>query len=125
MGNHRRIDAWKEARRLSTRVYFVVRGLAREDRYCFGSQLIRSANSVRNNIAEGSTGTDAEFAKSLSHSLGSAKEVLDQLENLHDIGLLAPADHDLLEDYDSVIAMLAALRNTVRRDAERKKKRGA
>ena len=45
------------------------------------SQLLRAANSVSSNIAEGFGRSEAEFKKYLTSSLGSNNEIISHLEN--------------------------------------------
>lgn len=121
MTDHRRLEIWRRARELSRRVYFVVQALPREERFRRGDQIIRAACSVRHNIAEGASGTDAEFANYLRKSLCSANETHDELDDLDGIGLLGARDQEYLD----LGAMIAAFRKRVRaRVGFQKKARG-
>ena len=97
MSDYRKLEIWRRARALSIRVHKLVGKLDRVEQFRRGDQLIRAANSIRNNIAEGSgLGTPLQFAKSLRSSIGSANEVQDEIQELHDVGLLPPEDFELI-----------------------------
>lgn len=59
------------------------------------NQLIRAANSIHANIAEGFGRSTAEFCNYLTRSLGSANEVLSHLE---DVEIVRYADTKRLQD---------------------------
>jgi len=116
MSDYRKLDIWHRARALSTRVHHLVKALPRAEQFRRGDQLIRSANSIRNNIVEGSTaGSPAYFAKYLTTSIGSADELQDQVLALSDVDLLPSEFRDLLSEPSDLAAMIVSFRETVRR----------
>ena len=126
MSDYRKLRIWHRARALSVRIHRLVYKLPREERHRRGDQLIRTANSIRHNIVEGS-GYDspAQFAKYLTTSSASADELQDEIIELDDVGLLSADDRDLLEEPSDLAAMIVSFRKTVRRDLKKRKKRGA
>ena len=121
MSDFRKLRIWQRARALSIRVHHLVAKLPRVEQFRRGDQIIRSANSIRHNIAEGSgLGTPPQFAKHLRSSIGSANELEDQLLALSDVGLLPTEDGDLIDESAEVAAMIVDFRKTVVRNAKRK-----
>jgi four helix bundle protein len=89
--------------------------LPREEQWRRGDQLIRAASSIRNNIVEGSSGSNREFARFLSFSVKSADEVQEQLQELSDVGLLRSEDAELVGEPAEIAAMITAFRKKIRR----------
>lgn len=106
MQDYRKITVWQKAHDLVRKLYLATRKFPAEEQYGLTSQMRRSAVSVAANIAEGrGRGTDAEFRRFLSISLGSAMEL--------DYYLLLSADLKLLRSTE--IAPLSGLLDEVRR----------
>jgi four helix bundle protein len=117
MSDYRKLDIWKRARALSIRVHHLVGKLPGIEQMRLGDQLIRAANSVRNNIVEGSgLGSDAQFARHLTYSIASANEVQDEVQGLADLGLLPVEDRDLLSEPSEIAAMIVSFRKRLLRD---------
>jgi four helix bundle protein len=89
MGDYRKLAFYHRARALGIRVHRLVAQLPFGEQIRRGDQIVRATNSIRNNIVEGSSGTNVEFARFLTYSIKSADEVQDQLQDLADVGLLA------------------------------------
>lgn len=80
------LEVWQLARRLSVAVY---RELAACKDYHFRNQITDAANSISNNIAEGSERLHrAEYIQFLGYAKGSAGEVRSQLYLAEDLGYL-------------------------------------
>lgn len=121
MSDFRKLRIWERARALSIRVHYLVGKLSRVEQFRRGDQIIRSANSIRNNIAEGSgLGTPPQFAKHLRSSIGSANELEDQLLGLSDVNLMPSEDSDLINESVEVAAMIVEFRKKVLRNIKRK-----
>ena len=76
MSDYRKLRIWQRARALTIRVHHLVGKLPRVEQYRRGDQIVRSADSIRNNIVEGSgLGTPAQFAKHLRSSVDESSEV--------------------------------------------------
>jgi four helix bundle protein len=110
MADYRRLRFYHRARALGIRIHRLVARLPVREQIRRGDQIVRAANSIRNNIVEGSSGTDAEFARFLAHSIKSADEVQGQLQDLEDVGLLARRDADLLGEPAQIAAMITVYR---------------
>ena len=119
MGDYRRLRIYHRARALSIRIHFLAARLPFREQIRRGDQIVRAANSIRNNIVEGSSGSEAEFASSLRHSIKSADEVHDQLQDLADVGLLEVRDADLLGEPRQLAAMITAFRQKLLRSRGR------
>src|SRR5689334_17418112 len=115
MGDYRKLRVYHRARLLGIRVHYLVERLPFREQIRRGDQLVRAANSIRNNIVEGSSGSNTEFASFLRHSIRSADEVQDQLQDLADVGLLAERDADLLGEPAQLAAMITDFRKKILR----------
>ena len=72
-----KLEVWKEAVKLSSKVYKITAKLPKEEIFGLTNQLRRAEVSVVLNIAEGSTGrTNKEFRAYLLRALGSVNEVV-------------------------------------------------
>jgi four helix bundle protein len=118
MGDYRKLDFYHRARTLSIRVHRLVAQLPRAEQSRRGDQIISAASSIRNNIVEGSSGSNREFARFLSHAIRSADEVQEQLQELADVGLLCPADADLLGEPKHIAAMITSFRKKILRSGD-------
>ncbi|MGQ0641362.1 MAG: four helix bundle protein [Gemmatimonadaceae bacterium] len=118
MQNYRNLIVWQKAHTLAVRVYRVSRRLARLDRSGLASQLQRAAQSIRANIAEGSSrSSDRDFAKFLQIAIGSASEVEDHLQFARDVELLDPNDAEpVLDQVVEVRRMLYGLLKRIQDD---------
>lgn len=115
MGDYRKLDFYHRARALSVRIHHLVAALPRAEQRRRGDQIIRAAGSIRNNIVEGSSASNCEFARFLSHSIRSADEVEEELQELVDVGLLRAEDEDLLGEPSEIAAMITAFRTRILR----------
>ena len=89
MKDFRELNVWEKAHQLTIKVYHSTDTLPREEMYSLTSQMRRSCASIPINIAEGcGRYSDAELARFLEISMGSAS-VLEHLMLLtHDLKLL-------------------------------------
>jgi four helix bundle protein len=89
MRDHRSLEAWKEARRVSLAALDASRDHWKPYAAALFGQLQRSALSVQLNIAEGyALGTRKSFANHLRIAYGSAVETRDLLEIARNKGIL-------------------------------------
>jgi four helix bundle protein len=89
---YQRLEVWRLARDLSVDIHrMTLEQLPRFELHEMGSQVRRSAKSVRANIVEGygKRRYRLEFLRHLTYALGSAQETLDHLDTLHETGSLA------------------------------------
>jgi len=126
VGDYRKIEVWRRARKLENRIYLLITKLPPNIRERVRAQLGDAAESIRRNISEGAgLNMDTLLAKHLRHSLGSANEVQDELDSLDEKGLLPPEDRDLMQETTEIRAMIAGFLKKVLGDIERAKKEGA
>ena len=88
---YQRLEVWQLARDLSVDVHrMTLEELPRFEMHEVGSQVRRSAKSIRANIVEGygKRRYKLEFLRHLTYALGSAQETLDHLYTLHETGSL-------------------------------------
>jgi len=110
MGDYRKLEVWKLAVSVSDRVDALVRRLGRRDRTGLGDQLVRAAESIHLNIAEGcGLNSDTQLARHVRIALGSANELEDGLGKLDRRRLLEPDDATLLSDATLLRRKLGAL----------------
>ena len=98
MKDFRSLLVWQKAHGLTMEIYRVTAGFPKEELYGLTSQMRRAAASIPMNIAEGcGRGSDADFARFLQISLGSASELEYQLVLARDLGYVVPDRHAALE----------------------------
>ena len=119
MSDYRRLKIWQRARVLSIRIRRMVARLPRHEQFRSGDQIVRAAGSIRHNIADGSSSESSrEFARYLAHSIRSADELADELDELYEAGLLPSADVDLLPEPSEIAAMIVSFRRSVLRSGD-------
>lgn len=92
---YQRLEVWQLARDLSIKIHrMTLNDLLRFELYETGSQVRRSAKSIRANIVEGygKRRYKLEFLRHLTYALGSAQESLDHLDTLHETGSLTSSE---------------------------------
>jgi four helix bundle protein len=98
VGDHRKLEIYRLACELSDRVEDMVEHLPPKVRTRLGDQLVRAAESIHLNIAEG-CGFNSEplLKKHTNYAIASANEVEDALAKLDRRKLLRVEDQDLPE----------------------------
>jgi len=86
--NFKDYDVWKDARILVKEVYELTSTFPSSERKGLVDQIQRAVVSIPSNIAEGSARSNADFARFLEISLGSAYEVETQLILANDLGYI-------------------------------------
>jgi four helix bundle protein len=90
MRDFRNLQVWERAHSLTLDVYKATGSFPKEELYGLTSQIRRSSASIPTNIAEGcGRNGDAELARFMTISMGSASEVEYQLLLAHDLGYLS------------------------------------
>lgn len=108
MHNFRKLDIWIDGVELADMVYSLTDSFPRHEVYGLASQMQRAAVSVPSNIAEGSgKGSDRDFARFLSISLGSLFELQTQVEIAHRRAYLST------ENYYSVLTLIESLQKRI------------
>lgn len=115
MQDFRNLKVWQKSHQLTLEVYRATQSYPRDEVYSLTQQTRRSASSIPTNIAEGTgRGSDADFARFLWMSNGSARELEYQLLLAKDLGyMIEPQYQKLIAALDEVKRMLASLIQTV------------
>ena len=95
--NYKEYEVWKDARALVKSVYELTRSFPFVERKGLVDQIQRAVVSIPSNIAEGSARSNADFARFLEISLGSAYETETQLILANDLGYIS------VEQLDDVV----------------------
>ena len=103
MKNFQDLDVYQRASTLFPRVYKLVRSWSIADQKELGSQIIRAANSIHANIAEGYSKTPNDFKRYLGIAIGSCDELVSHFNDAYQVGLLEQ------ENYKSLIAEYAVV----------------
>ena len=121
MGDFRKLSVWKKAHELALSIYRETSHWPKQELYGLTSQSRRAAVSVAANIAEGcGKNSDGELAKHARQSMGSGSELSYYLILVHDLGYMANARRDELQDaLSEVRRMLASLERISATAAER------
>ncbi len=124
MRNYRDLQTWSKAHKLTLDLYKVSRQFPKEEMYGLTSQLRRAASSIGANLAEGcGRQTNAEFARFVRISMGSASELDYHLLLSRDLGLLEKEGYErILKGLTEVRKMLASLLSTIELETETKAK---
>ena len=111
MQDYRKLQAWQRAQDACVRLYKLTGRYPAHEQYGLTTQLRRAGVSVGANLAEGSKrSTDTDKARLWTISLGSAAEIMSEL----DVAIrLAYDGRDeataLSNEYDQIAAMINAL----------------
>ena len=119
MRDFRRLDVWHKAHAQALSIYRATDGFPNSEQYGLTSQMRRAAASIPTNIAEGcGREGDAELARYLRYSLGSASELEYQLILARDLQYLRDeAFERLTSDVTEVKRMLAGLLGRLKADS--------
>ena len=119
MKNYKDLIVWKKAHALVLSVYRYTSVFPKIEQYHLTSQLRRAATSVPTNLAEGSGKfTQADFARYIQISLGSAHEMEYLTFLSYELGYINDGQYKLLHEQTSEVkAMLIGLVNKVRKDS--------
>ncbi len=108
MRDFRQLKVWEKAHQLALDVYKATMLFPKEEQYGLTSQIRRACVSIPANIAEGCGRTgEAELARFLRISMGSASELEYHILLAFDLGFLFQADYErLLSNVTEVKRML-------------------
>ena len=94
MQDFRRLAVWNKGHVLTLKLYGVTAAFPREEVYGLTSQVRRAASSIPANIGEGcGRGSDADLARFLQMSLGSASELDYHLQLAHELSYLKDEEY--------------------------------
>lgn len=97
MRDFRSIKAWQKGHVLVLEIYKVTKAYPADELYGLTSQTRRAAASIPANIAEGcGKNSEAELARYMQNSMGSASELEYHLLLARDLGYLAPDTYQML-----------------------------
>ena len=95
MRDFHQLQIWQRSHKLTLAIYKATNSFPREEVYGLTSQLRRAISSVPANICEGcGRKTDADFARFLQISVGSASEVEYELLLAHDLNYITEKDYN-------------------------------
>lgn len=95
MRDFHQLQIWQRSHKLTLAIYKATNRFPREEVYGLTSQLRRAISSVPTNICEGcGRKTNADFARFLQISVGSASEVEYELLLAHDLNYLTDNEYD-------------------------------
>ena len=103
MKSYRDLDVYQRAQKLFPIVYRLVRTWSQLEQRELGSQMIRAANSIHANIAEGYGKTPNDFKRYLGTAIGSCDELASHITDAHNVGLVdGETKNSLLSEYSIV-----------------------
>jgi len=113
--NYRDLKVWSKSYGLSLELYRLSRSFPKEELYGITSQLRRAAVSIGANLAEGcGRRTNAEMARFVRISMGSASELDHHLLLCKDLGFLQDEDYKRTSrGLVEIRKMLAALLDSI------------
>ncbi len=115
--NFRNYKVWQDAVEYSTKIYQQTDKMPRFERKGLCDQLQRAVVSISSNIAEGSAKpTDADFARFLDTSLGSAYEVETQLLIANKIGYIDNENYnelnkEIIDIQKQIVGLIRSVRS--------------
>ena len=112
----RKLQVWQRAIGLAARIDALTETVSMRRRRKRCDQMTSAAESIHSSIAEGSgSGTNANFARYLQISIGSASELESQLAFLRVVGAAPPdACESLIDDMIEIRKMLIGLQRRIR-----------
>ncbi len=109
------LEIWHMAIGYAKAVYVVIGRLPKIETFGVGDQLRRAAVSVSNNIAEGSGGTNKDFANYLDIAIKSTLETVSCLCLCQELGYIDKSQlEDLYNQAELLIKKIRAFKNTLR-----------
>ena len=119
MKDFRELKVWEKAHHLSLEIYRFTQNFPQHEIFGLTSQARRASVSIPANIAEGcGRGSDADLARFLQISMGSASELEYFILLSHDLKFLTPTDHNKLNDkVIEVKRMLTSFIKTLRAES--------
>lgn len=110
MKDFRDLIVWYKGHNLTIKIYSLTKNFPKEEMYGLTSQLRRAVSSIPINISEGcGRGSNADFARFLQMSMGSASEVEYLLLLANELGYINNSIDILMSDIQEIKKMLASL----------------
>jgi four helix bundle protein len=105
------LEVWKRSCQLAVKIYEVMRD-SRD--YGLRDQMQRAAVSIASNIAEGSEGSNKEFARYLKIASGSAAELRTQTYIASRVGLIELEQmREIIDECQQISKMIYGLRKSL------------
>lgn len=117
MKDFRTLKVWEKSHQFTLKIYSLSRNFPKDELFGLISQIRRASSSIAINIAEGcGRGSDADFARFLQISMGSASETEYLIMLCADLEYV-PNDskETLLLEVQELKMMLASLIKTIRK----------
>lgn len=116
MHNYRELKIWHNAIDLSVDIYQLVADFPSDEKFGLVSQLRRASVSVPSNIAEGSSrGSEKDFARFLTMSLGSLFEIETQLIISQRVGYIQNSELEKFKNQiTDLIKMIMAFKKYIK-----------
>jgi len=115
MGNFKNLDVYKRAHELFPKVYKIVRSWEKVDQHEIGGQIIRAANSIHANLAEGHSKSTKDFKRYISIAIGSCDELRSHIQDAMNVDLIdVKTCKELIEEYEIVGKQLTRLKQSLR-----------
>jgi four helix bundle protein len=114
----RRQKVWMKSHHLTLEVYKITENFPKSEMFGLTSQMRRACASIPANIAEGcGRDSEADFARFLQITMGSASELEYHILLSHDLGFLKDADYErLIKDAGEVKKMLTSFIKKLKAD---------
>ena len=105
------LEVYQRASTMFPKVYRMVRTWNQVDQRELGSQMIRAANSIHANVAEGYAKTPIDFKRYVGNGIGSCNELISHIHDACNVGLIDEKTRDdLVAEYQIIVKQLARLR---------------
>lgn len=116
--NYKELKVWQEARILVKDIYEETKGFPKEEQFGLTNQIRRASVSIASNLAEGTSRTSqAEFARYVTLSLGSAYEVECQITLAFDLKFIEEMQYKkLIDNVVDIQKKLFNLRKAILKD---------
>lgn len=116
MRPHEKLNVWKDAIEMVTKVYALTGRFPSEEKFGLISQIRRTAVSVPANIAEGAARqSDKEFLNFISIAQGSASELETELLIAYKLGYFSAEEYgEIYDEVNTIARMLVGLSKTVK-----------
>ncbi|MBN1480726.1 four helix bundle protein [candidate division KSB1 bacterium] len=110
MQDFRNLKVWEKSHAFTLIIYKMTKAFPKDELYGLTSQIRRSSSSIPTNLAEGcGQSSDAQLARYVQISIGSASEVEYQLLLAKDLGYIQDSNYqDLNKDINQIKRMLIA-----------------
>jgi four helix bundle protein len=117
MKDFRTLKVWEKSHQFTLKIYSLSRNFPKDELFGLISQIRRASSSIAINIAEGcGRGSDADFARFLQISIGSASETEYLIMLCADLEYVPNDSREaLLLEVQELKMMLASLIKTIRK----------